>query len=144
MEWMEVFAEWAAQYPEVGEARGPIAYIAPDFLCAVQLGPRHLLIWDGNQVTALSLPQVPIAPTPPEPDLWGGFQLRDYQRDWDKPDQQVMVEQGTSRLMVWSVKRALARGGIKLDHPAPAWADSGWRTYPAGFPVPPEWLGRGS
>lgn len=138
--WSGAFKDYAAAHPEVGEPTGPIAYLPSDFSAAAQSSASHVLVWPG-QPPVVALPRA--VGGPPEPDLGTGQQLRDYLPDWDKPDEQVMAEKGVSQLMVWSVKNALRRGGLALRYPAPPGSDAGWKVYPAGFPVPPDWRGPG-
>jgi hypothetical protein len=138
--WRGAFADYAAAHSEVGEAAGPIVYLPPDFVAAAQLSASHILLWTG-QAPVVAVKRT--AGGPPDPDLGTGQQLRDYLPDWDKPDDVVMAEKGVSQLMVWSVKNALRRGGLTLKFPAPPGSDAGWKVYPAGFPVPPDWRGGG-
>lgn len=137
--WHGEFANYAAEHPEVGEAEGPPAYVPDKFQAAIQVSPTHALVWTG-QKPVVAVPRTGTS-VPPEPDLGTGQQLHDYLPAWDKPDEQVMTEQGVTQLMVWSVKNALKRGGLMLKYPAPAGSEAGWKVYPAGFPVPPDWRG---
>lgn len=136
--WSGAFEGYAAQHSEVGGAEGPIAYLPPDFVTAAQVSRSHVLLWDGDSVVAVPRST---ADNLPDPDLGTGQQLKDYLPAWDRPDAEVMTSQGVTQLMVWSVKNALKRGGFSLKFPAPPGSEAGWKVYPAGFPVPPDWRG---
>jgi len=140
IEWHGAFKEYAAQHPGVGVAVGPVAYLPPDFSACAQVGSNSVLVWGGQApVIEIDRPGDPASVEPADPDLGTGQQLKDYLPDWDLPDAEAMAKNSASMLMVWSVKNALKRGGLKLKNPAPEGSDRGWRVYPAGFPVPPDW-----
>jgi hypothetical protein len=73
-----------------------------------------------------------------------GQDLASYQPIWDKPCEVVMAEQGVTLLECWSVKAAMANGGLVLQYPAPAYSQKGWTKYPAGTPIPADWADPGA